>query len=615
MPLATDSAIDAPVLHNTCVLKVGGSNVPDPLMNLLSSLEVEQVLGRPDLVTVRFHADATLQETDFPTAWHPGAELEVALPADRSHKTVFKGEITSIELESQRNLSAEFVIVACDKRHRLFRTGKTRTFADVNIGDIISTLAGDASLSISVPAQLSSVFPYVIQQHQSNGDFIDELIRPLGMVMTGDVGTFKVQSLAKMPTTVARVLEVGKTVLSFSCTRTSDGELNQVEIRDWDMKTKAEIVATAPRSGSTGDPNYSAPVDFGQWKIKGFGHRVLSQSDAQKLAAGIAAEQLDGQMRLRAVCSGDPELAAGKVVELKGAGTPFSGKYRLSTVRHHFDLERGYEVDLASHGTAEDTIPGMLHQAVLGGNATVAPVGRRTPVVMTGIVSNNKGDGGTKSMEGAGQVKVKLPLLHGDADIESGWLRLASAGAGNDRGWYSLPEVNDEVLCVFEDGDLEHGYVIGGVYNGSDKSPRPTSKAVASDGKVNQRLFRSRTGHEVVFDDSSETPSVIIKTGAKKLSITLDDKNDKIVIDSDGDVEIKSVKKMSLEATDDLSIKGKNVTIEGQMNVDVKGGTKATLKATQVEVDGSGTAKVHGAQLQLAGDAMAELKAGLVKIN
>ena len=41
--------------------------------------------------------------------------------------------------------------------------------------------------------------------------------------------------------------------------------------------------------------------------------------------------------------------------------------------------------------------------------------------------------------------------------------------AGKGRGLFYLPEVGDEVLVAFEHGDIRRPYVIGSLYNGSDK--------------------------------------------------------------------------------------------------------------------------------------------------
>ena len=97
-------------------------------------------------------------------------------------------------------------------------------------------------------------------------------------------------------------------------------------------------------------------------------------------------------------------------------------------------------------------------------------------------------------------MKVKFPWLAND---ESAWARLAVPMAGAGRGFYFIPEVNDEVLVAFEQGDINRPYVIGCVWNGRDAPPEPASKVVDASGKVNQRILKSRLGHTITIDDSA----------------------------------------------------------------------------------------------------------------
>ena len=63
-----------------------------------------------------------------------------------------------------------------------------------------------------------------------------------------------------------------------------------------------------------------------------------------------------------------------------------------------------------------------------------------------------------------------------------------------------LPEVGDEVLVAFGQGELEQPFVLGGLYNGKDQPTRPgPSTSTATDGSVQRRALVSRTGMVVEF--------------------------------------------------------------------------------------------------------------------
>jgi len=120
--------------------------------------------------------------------------------------------------------------------------------------------------------------------------------------------------------------------------------------------------------------------------------------------------------------------------------------------------------------------------------------------------------------EALGRVKVRYPWLQDDS--ESPWARLVSFMAGPDRGAVFRPEVDDEVLVVFDQGDMRIPYILGALWNGQDAIPQERGP----DGDNNVRLIRSRSGHQILLDD---TP------GAEKVTI-LDRCDNRIELSADG---------------------------------------------------------------------------------
>jgi uncharacterized protein involved in type VI secretion and phage assembly len=121
-----------------------------------------------------------------------------------------------------------------------------------------------------------------------------------------------------------------------------------------------------------------------------------------------------------------------------------------------------------------------------------------------------------------GRVKVRYPWLK---DSESPWARVVSFMAGSNRGAVFRPEVEDEVLVLFDHGDMRFPYVLGGLWNGEDKMP----KERGSDSNNAVRLIKSRSGHQILFDDT---------TGAEKVTV-VDKAGNSIELTSSG-VVIKS---------------------------------------------------------------------------
>lgn len=114
------------------------------------------------------------------------------------------------------------------------------------------------------------------------------------------------------------------------------------------------------------------------------------------------------------------------------------------------------------------------------------------------------------------------------------WARLATLMAGNNRGSWFIPDVNDEVLIAFEDGDLRRPYVIGALWNGFDRPP----ESMDGPGSNNRQVLRSRNGVKITLDDQDGQEQFIVETpGAQK--ITLKDGPGSIVIEDSNGSSIK----------------------------------------------------------------------------
>jgi uncharacterized protein involved in type VI secretion and phage assembly len=185
--------------------------------------------------------------------------------------------------------------------------------------------------------------------------------------------------------------------------------------------------------------------------------------------------------------------------------------------------------------------------------------------VAVGIVTNNK------DPDKLGRVKLRFPWLS-DAD-ESNWARVMAPMAGKDRGFYALPEVNDEVLVVFEHGRVDHPYVLGALWNGKDTPPEDNS-----DGKNNRRSWKSRSGHTITFDDTDGAEKIVILDKTGKNMIEFDSKQNTVAIESGKDLNITAKGKINISAGSNLTIECNKFALEAN-TYEIKG-TNAKLEAT-----------------------------------
>jgi uncharacterized protein involved in type VI secretion and phage assembly len=261
---------------------------------------------------------------------------------------------------------------------------------------------------------------------------------------------------------------------------------------------------------------------------------------------------------------------------------------------------------------------------------------RRIYGVVIGVVTDNK------HPDGEYRVKVRLPWIRDAKDAKdsedflSTWCRIATPMAGAGRGFYWLPEVDDEVLISFEHGDLRRGYVIGALWNGEDNPPVGEHAPEVStdpmgvdlgidkacvdtkDNKENRaRFMYSRSGHLFLMDDAKEDKDekIVLKT-ARGHTIVLNDKSGKesiAIYDSTGEEYLyidEKNKKITIESKNgDIDILCKN----GTLNIEAKEiKTKATDKATH---EATNKMEHQSKEVVIKGDSKVDVDGGKIELN
>lgn len=138
-----------------------------------------------------------------------------------------------------------------------------------------------------------------------------------------------------------------------------------------------------------------------------------------------------------------------------------------------------------------------------------------------------------------GRVKVRLPWSPDDnGGLYEVWARLATLMAGNNRGVWFIPDLDDEVLVVFEGGDPRRPYVIGALWNGQDAPPERMDSA----GDNNIKSIVSRQNIRITLDDSPgqetltlQTPqqTIVLRDGDRTVEIT-DANGNSVTLDASG---------------------------------------------------------------------------------
>lgn len=224
------------------------------------------------------------------------------------------------------------------------------------------------------------------------------------------------------------------------------------------------------------------------------------------------------------------------------------------------------------------------------------------------------------------------------------WARVAFPYFGSTWGSYILPEVGDQVLVVFEDGNIEKPYIIGAI-------PKAKSKFFKEsvDDKNSFKNFKTRYGNQLLFTDgkydesqgqeAGDADKIEMHTGKgehnfimdnAKDHITLSDKEGKNSIDiftkSDesgdrGAITLKAAKKLEIQVGDGVKIimqsteSGGSILIEtGKVTIKTSDGFKVDSSG-RVDLSGSGAKMESTSSLELNGQATVKIDGGAISIG
>jgi Rhs element Vgr protein len=602
-------------------IEINGSSLPKAVYDRLISCQVESVLGMPDMAVLLFSDDplspTLVTDTD---RFSLGKTVKIQLPTDEANttfETVLIGEIVTIEPEFTSSMTLNLRVTAYHKAHRLARERKTRSFVNVTHSDIVSQIAGEYGLQAQVTST-SSVVPYYLQGNVTDLELLYELAALNERILYFRDGKLFFQSFRDMASSATATLEWGKQLLEFTPRIGGARQVNSVEVRGWDWSQKQAITYTSTtptvQANKIGD-TITAQAAFNTAKHTAVTYTVNSAAEAEAVAKRLHNQYRSDFITAVGHAIGNGSVLAGKKVNIQQVTQRFSGTYTISSVTHIYNAD-GYFMDFTASGTFEPVLADLIER-------TLQREAQVWPGVYTALVTNNNDQD-----KNLGRVKLKMPWLNNE--VETDWVRVLSPNAGNGRGFFFVPEINDEVLIAFENGDIKRPYVLGGLYNGQDAAPLTASQYHA-EGSTKKRVLKSRSGHTLEFDDTSNAevvtlrsksghqlvmddssePKIVLKDKTGTLKITFDSQSKKIIIDANatGGMDLKSPGKITIKSS------GSDVVIEG-INVNAKASAETKIECTTLNAsaDGTGTIQANGS-LAVKSSGVTTVEGSLVKIN
>ncbi len=564
----------------------------------LIELRVQRGVRTRGRAVLRFRAPA------FEKAKEAQAQLGASLRIGASRaRVLFEGTVMTREIEYDSVRGMVMVLTAQDSATRLLQKTVSATRLTAPLSDLISSLVRDCGLRVSLPSDgvphewlLTAGTPLAV---------IDEVAARLGWdwILSGTTLALWPAATGTAPGTRPAKVHLENDLQSFSV-RHSKEAAHRVTVHGWDASTKTAFEASAMSAATRAESSFtSGGTDEQRARFTSEGV-TTSQREAAVVAQAMAGS--GGRVIARGRGEFLPDVVPGAMVELEAAG-PASGKYYVREVEHSYDGRGSWTEFVAGDRDAP-----RLSEPLAGGRDALAATGLSRNQLTLAIVTEVSSQVGDNP---PGAVKVSYPTLEGQ--VASGWASLLQVGAGPNRGLLVYPEVNDQVVVAFADGDMRRPLVLGGIYSAKDL-PAGGDKAVSGDGAVQVRSLTSRLGHTLELRDG-EAPAeqhVLLELAGKEHRLRVG--KDRAEFSVPANVPLKLAagdSSITLDGNGTITLQGTKIVLKGTSEVGVSAPTVAVTATGKAEVSSSGPLTLKGATASVEASGPTSIKGAMVNIN
>jgi len=533
-----------------------------------------------------------------------GCSVSLTIEGRENEKLEFDGVITGVKVRKMSDAQSDTVIVEASSPDIFLNDGEhCRTFEDKTLKAIVDKILGEYQLDSNKvkPENAGDVLAYTVQYKESAFAFLTRLASKKAQWFYYDGKEIIFGARAQKKVT----LEFGADLFSFDFS---------LKLEDLNFKYLAydyfENEVISSESGDKQISNLSTKAkyayDVSEKKFKHDTQILYNHS----LTKSKSQEHLDSRVKLLKsamtagfiACNGasdDADLAAGceiNIIENYGQGDNKKkvdhGNYIITSISHSCDRTGNYQNSFSAVPAEIEVPPYSSPHAIPFCETQVAKV-----------MDNNDPDQ-------LGRIRVQF-LWQEAENTMTPWIRIVTPHAGDQKGFYFIPEIGEEVLIAFEGGNAEKPYVTGSMFHGK---AAPDSAWVNADDDI--KAIRTRSGHTIEFSDKDGSEELKIYDYNKdNYVITLESHSSKIKIESKGDIEMKAQGDLNIEAVGDMKIKAANIEMESQSDCKVKSTNMKVDATSQYEVNAMNINNKANAQVKIEGGAMIEQKAAIIKIN
>jgi len=560
----------------------------------LINVTVRRALNDVPAATLVF-SDGDMPEREFPLSdsavLRPGAEVAIRAGYGNEEALIFSGIVVKQGLSLSGANDARLVIECRDKAVKMTVGRRSARYEDQTDGDILARLVSSHGLGVEISGAALQ-HAQLVQHYCTDWDFLLARAEANGCVVMVTDGKVVVTE-PKTGGDATLKIAYGESLIEFEAELDARHQFSEVRAHAWDAKAQDLLASAAARpaalnaQGNLDSASLAPVLGVGTFALQTgatLSREALDRwAKAQQLKSGLS--RLRGRMRFQ----GSAKARLGEIFELAGVGARYSGPVLATGLIHR--IEQGGWTTEVEFGTA-------VNWSTERTCVVAPPAAGWVPGIAglhVGVVLKLDAD-----PAGEHRVQVRLPA----AGVDSVWARLLQFHASNGFGAFFLPEIGDEVLLGFLDGDPGCPVVLGSLFSSRHVPPQP----LTAENPV--KSIVTRCGAKLEFNDESKvitvsTPGankvilsdkdrsiVLIDENGNKVSltpagITLESPKD-IKIDAKGAITVSAVGALTLSAQADVKVQGLNVDCEAQVGLTAKGAASAELSATgQTTVKGA----------------------------
>ncbi len=548
------------------------------VLNIVVEKEVNRI---PTAKIVLRDGDPSAQDFELSNQdlFVPGKEIEIKAGYHSEEDTIFKGIVIKHSLKIRP--SQAFLIVECkDKAMKLTIGRKSKYFYESSDSDVLEEIIDSYGLEKDVESS-NVTHKELVQYNVSDWDFLVTRAQANGKICVVDDGKITI----KKPDTGQEPVETvafGATLLDFDAEIDARNQFQKVTSYGWNASDQEFLEAEADDPGVELNGNLT-PDDLAQ--VVGLENLELKNGggDSSALQEWANSKALFNQLakiRGRVKFQGIPAVKPNTLLNMEGVGERFNGSVFISAIRHQV-AEGNWTVD-AQFGIN----PKWFSETYEINDLPAAGLAAAVSGLQIGIVTQLEND-----PDGEDRILVRLPVV--DSQGEGTWARIATLDAGENRGSFFRPEIEDEVIVGFIN-DNPNDAVVLGMMNSSAK-PAPLTSADDN----HEKGFVTRSEMKFIFNDDEVSVTVETPNGNKLVisdedgGIKLEDENGNFIqMDSSG-ITIESASEISYKSSTDMKV-------ESGTNMELKAGAQFKAEGSAgAEVSTSAIAVVKGSMVQI----------------